>query len=60
MKVKEGLDGSGRHSVYDQKGNVETHNMIMWMWVALEVYKDDQISNAYQAHTVVCGWKLGL
>ena len=31
MKVKEGLDGSGRHSVYDQKGNVQTHNMIMWM-----------------------------
>ena len=46
MKVKEGLDGSGRHSGYDQKGNVETHNMIMWMWVALEVYKDDQILNA--------------
>ena len=46
MKVKEGLDGSGRHSVYDQKRNVQTHNMIMWMWMALEVYKDDQISNA--------------
>ena len=40
MTVKEGLDGSGRHSVYDQKGNVQTHTMIMWMWVALEVYKD--------------------
>ena len=24
------------YSVYDQQGNVKTHNMIMWMWVALE------------------------
>ena len=46
MTVKEGLDGSGRHSVYDQKGNVQTHNMIMWMWVALEVYKDVPVVNA--------------
>ena len=40
MTVKEGLNGSGKHSVFDQKGNVQTHNMIMWMWVALEIYKD--------------------
>ena len=53
MKVKEGLDGSGRHSVYDQKGNVETHNMIMWMWVALEVYKDRMLIQAYQAQVQV-------
>eukprot|EP00731_Ephydatia_muelleri_P028943 Em0020g587a len=46
MTVKEGLDGSGRHSVYDQKGNVQTHNMIVWMWVALEVYKDVPVVNA--------------
>ena len=38
--------GSGRHSVYDQKGNVHTHNMIMWMWAALEVYKDVPVVNA--------------
>ena len=46
MTVKEGLDGSGRHSVHDQKGNVQTHNMIVWMWVALEVYKDVPVVNA--------------
>ena len=45
MTVK-GLNGSGRHSVYDQKANVQTHNMIMWMWVALEVYKDVPVVNA--------------
>ena len=28
MSAREGLDGSGRH---DQKGNVDTHNMILWM-----------------------------
>ena len=40
MSAKEGLDGSGRHAIYDQKGTVETHNMILWMWVPLEVSKD--------------------
>ena len=40
MSAKEGLDGSGRYAIYDQKGNVETHNMILWMWVPLEVSKD--------------------
>ena len=29
MSAKESLDGSGRHAIYDQKGNVETHNMIL-------------------------------
>ena len=46
MTVKEGLNGSGKHSVFDQKGNVQTHNMIMWMWVALEIYKDVPVVNA--------------
>ena len=27
MVAKEGLDGSGRHAIYNQLGNVETHNM---------------------------------
>ena len=31
---------------YDQTGNVQTHNMIMWMWVALEVYKEVPVVNA--------------
>eukprot|EP00731_Ephydatia_muelleri_P014210 Em0007g1520a len=37
MSAKEGLDGSGRHAIYDQKGNVETHIMILCTWVPLEV-----------------------
>ena len=37
MVAKEGLDGSGRHAIYNQLGNVETHNMIIWMWVPLSV-----------------------
>ena len=37
MSAKEGLDGSGRHAIYDQKGNVETHIRILCTWVPLEV-----------------------
>ena len=37
MVAKEGLDGSERHAIYNQLGNVETHNMIIWMWVPLSV-----------------------
>ena len=36
MKAKE---GSGRHSVYNQQGSVESHNMIIWMWVPLQLAK---------------------
>ena len=37
MKAKEGL---GRHSVYNQQGSFESHNMIVWMWVPLQFAKD--------------------
>eukprot|EP00731_Ephydatia_muelleri_P007037 Em0003g1285a len=40
MKAKEDLDGSGRHSVYNQQGSFESHNMIIWMWVSLQLAKD--------------------
>ena len=40
MTAKEGLDGSGRHAVYDQLGNVQTHNIIIWMWVPLQLSKN--------------------
>ena len=47
MTAKEGLDGSGRHAVYDQLGNVQTHNIIIWMWVPLQLSKNsDQDLNA--------------
>ena len=39
MKAKEGLDGSGRHSVYNQQGSIESYNMIIWMWVPLQLAK---------------------
>ena len=47
MTAKEGLDGSGRHAVYDQLGNVQTHNIIIWMWVPLHLSKNsDQHQHA--------------
>ena len=39
MTTKEGLAGSG---IYDQKGNVEIHSMILWMWVPIDVSMDHQ------------------
>ena len=36
MTAKEDLDGSGRHAIYDQKGNVETHNMILWVPISMD------------------------
>ena len=37
MVVKEGLDGSGRHVIcmYNQLGNVETHNTIIWTLITM-------------------------
>ena len=35
MVAKECLDGSGRHAIHNQLGNVEIHNMRIWMWVPL-------------------------
>ena len=40
MRARDGLDGSGRHSVYNQQGSFESHHMIMWMWVPLQLAKD--------------------
>ena len=40
IKAKEGLDGSGRHSVCNQQGSFESHNMIIWRWVPLQLAKD--------------------
>mgnify|MGYP003472900367 CR=1 FL=1 len=51
MKAK-GLDGSGRHSVYNQQGSVESHNMIVWMWVPLELAKE--FSDAAMIDELTC------
>lgn len=56
MSVKEGLDRSERHAIYDQKGNIETHNIILWMCVPLEVSKDldqDQPSTSTSQSNVI-------
>ncbi|XP_038073986.1 uncharacterized protein LOC119742038 [Patiria miniata] len=37
---KDGLDGSGRHSIYHQKGPAQTYSMILYMWILLEVIKE--------------------
>ena len=37
MKIKIGFDGSGNHSVYHQKGNMDTNNFIMATFWPLEL-----------------------
>ena len=37
--IKDGCDGSGRHSLYSQKNNVETHAIVSLMFVPLEMYE---------------------
>ena len=37
--IKDGCDGSGRHSVYNQQGNVNVHNIISYMFVIIEIYE---------------------
>ena len=32
LTVHDGLDGSGGHSIFNQKGNIETNNIIMYMF----------------------------
>ena len=59
MTAKEGLDGSGRHVIYDQKGNVETHNMILWMWVPIDVSMDlHEQTCTTEVRVVWCGGKV--
>ena len=63
MKAKEGLDGSGRHSVYNQQGqgSIESHNMIIWMWVPLDLAMVDQpsTSTCSSSRNSVSLWKEG-
>ena len=57
VKAKEGLDGSGRHSVYNQQGlgSIESHNMIIWMWVPLELVIDSSdVATGNQPSTSTC------
>lgn len=37
MKIKFGFDGSGNHSIYNQKGNMDTNNLIMATFCPLEL-----------------------
>lgn len=71
MKAKEGIDGSGRHSVYNQQGqgSIESHNMIIWMWVPLELVIDSSdVATGNQPSTSTCSssrnsdslWKEGV
>ena len=34
---KDGCDGSGSHSIYNQKGNHETHNILLYMFTPLKL-----------------------
>ena len=59
MTAKEGLDGYGRHAIYDQKGNVETHNMILWMRVPIDVSKDHQEQTCTSSSESSVVWREG-
>lgn len=34
---KDGCDGSGSHSIYNQKGNHDTHNILLYMFTPLKI-----------------------
>ena len=39
VTIKDGCDGSGRHSIYNQQGNVQVHNIISYMFVVIDIYE---------------------
>ena len=47
VKIKDGVDGSGSHSIYQQSNNVDTHNMILFMFCLLEIYAIESNSIIY-------------
>ena len=46
--IKDGCDASGRHSIYNQHGNVNVHNIISYMFVVLELYETKLNPNSSQ------------
>ena len=44
MRLKDGVDGSGSHSIYHQINNVNTNNMIIYMFCLLDIV--DQTKSA--------------
>ena len=41
FSFKDGCDGSGSHSIYNQSGNKETHNIILYMFTPLKITSTD-------------------
>ena len=37
VRIKDGVDGSGSHSIYNQLNNADTHNMILYMFCILDI-----------------------
>ena len=37
VHIKDGVDGSGSHAIYQQQNNSQTHNMIMFMFCVLRI-----------------------
>ena len=46
--MKDGVDGSGSHAIYQQGGNVQTHNIIMYMFCILEVKETESGNSIYK------------
>ena len=51
--IKDGCDGSGRHSLYNQHGNVNVHNIFSYMFVVLELYEYKESPNSSQSQYVL-------
>ena len=45
FNIREGVDGSGSNPMYNQKGNIDTNNIIMFMFTVLSItYCEDNIT----------------
>ena len=51
--IKDGCDASGRHSIYNQHGNVNVHNIVSYMFVVLEIYEIKHNPNSSQNQYVL-------
>ena len=52
VSMKDGVDGSGSHAIYQQQGNVETHNIIMYMFCILEIKEKRSGNCVFKACTL--------
>ena len=56
LKIHDGLDASGSHSIFNQKGSADTNNIIMYMFRAQIITSADKVlwENQYPGSTDSC------